>query len=158
VTGDTPEDPTAFRTGQLLSVTTTSASTMAALALAPARALFPSLGQSLLGKTLTLSAAIPTFLAAPRASTWTIPSLVDALAELFPSILMAVPKKKVSHSRKSMRSANKGLKDKHSESYWLPSRRYLPAMPDLRVKTWFIVPLVVLRSWRTICVHIATPR
>ncbi|KAF9512610.1 hypothetical protein BS47DRAFT_1297519, partial [Hydnum rufescens UP504] len=30
----------------------------------------------------------------------------------FPSIVLAVPKKKVSHSRKGMRSANKGLKDK----------------------------------------------
>ncbi|KAF8314221.1 hypothetical protein DL93DRAFT_2080317 [Clavulina sp. PMI_390] len=41
-----------------------------------------------------------------------IPSLLAPLLELLPSIVLAVPKKKVSHSRKSMRSANKGLKDK----------------------------------------------
>ncbi|EJD03928.1 uncharacterized protein FOMMEDRAFT_106237 [Fomitiporia mediterranea MF3/22] len=36
----------------------------------------------------------------------------NSLLELFPPILWAVPKKKVSHSRKAMRSAHKGLKDK----------------------------------------------
>lgn len=40
----------------------------------------------------------------------------NSLLEFFPSILWAVPKKKVSHSRKAMRSANKGLKDKQSMS------------------------------------------
>lgn len=37
-----------------------------------------------------------------------------SLLEFFPSILWAVPKKKVSHSRKAMRASNKGLKDKSS--------------------------------------------
>lgn len=37
-----------------------------------------------------------------------------SLLEFFPSVLWAVPKKKVSHSRKAMRAANKGLKDKSS--------------------------------------------
>jgi hypothetical protein len=41
--------------------------------------------------------------------------LVDSLVELFPPFLLAVPKKKVSHSRKSMRSAHKGLKNKTSK-------------------------------------------
>ncbi|KLO20295.1 hypothetical protein SCHPADRAFT_796453, partial [Schizopora paradoxa] len=40
-----------------------------------------------------------------------IPSLAS-LWELLPPFLLAVPKKKVSHSRKAMRAANKGLKDK----------------------------------------------
>lgn len=44
---------------------------------------------------------------------WSIPSL-QSLLELFPPFLLAVPKSKVSHSRKAMRSANKGLKDKQS--------------------------------------------
>ncbi|EPQ60784.1 hypothetical protein GLOTRDRAFT_22635, partial [Gloeophyllum trabeum ATCC 11539] len=35
-----------------------------------------------------------------------------SLLDLFPPFLLAVPKKKTSHSRKRMRSANKGLKDK----------------------------------------------
>ncbi|KAF8501923.1 hypothetical protein JB92DRAFT_2650701, partial [Gautieria morchelliformis] len=35
-----------------------------------------------------------------------------SLLELLPPFLFAVPKKKVSHSRKAMRAANKGLKDK----------------------------------------------
>ncbi|EJD55281.1 hypothetical protein AURDEDRAFT_37036, partial [Auricularia subglabra TFB-10046 SS5] len=34
------------------------------------------------------------------------------LLELLPPFVLAVPKKKVSHSRKSMREANKGLRDK----------------------------------------------
>lgn len=55
----------------------------------------------------------PAFLAAPQRFTWAIPSL-PSLLELFPSWLLAVPKKKTSHSRKAMRSANKGLKDKQS--------------------------------------------
>lgn len=48
----------------------------------------------------------------------TVRSLVQAptsVLELFPPILLAVPKSKVSHSRKSMRSANKGLKEKFSK-------------------------------------------
>ncbi|CAD6933136.1 unnamed protein product [Tilletia controversa] len=39
-------------------------------------------------------------------------SLSSLLRDLLEPILRAVPKKKVSHSRKSMRSANKGLKDR----------------------------------------------
>ncbi|CAE6513038.1 unnamed protein product [Rhizoctonia solani] len=40
-----------------------------------------------------------------------LPSL-RTLLELFPPIVLAVPKKKTSPSKKRMRSANKGLKDK----------------------------------------------
>ncbi|KAI0068356.1 hypothetical protein BV25DRAFT_1789754, partial [Artomyces pyxidatus] len=50
-------------------------------------------------------------LLAPRPFNWSIPSL-QSLLDLLPPFLLAVPKKKVSHSRKAMRSANKGLKDK----------------------------------------------
>lgn len=42
-------------------------------------------------------------------------TFASLLAELFPPFLLAVPKSKTSHSRKSMRSANKGLKNKTSE-------------------------------------------
>lgn len=61
--------------------------------------------------------------AASAASSWSLlgglpfrwsASPLESLMELFPPFLLAVPKKKTSHSRKSMRSANKGLKDKHS--------------------------------------------
>lgn len=41
--------------------------------------------------------------------------LGSALSGLWDGLLRAVPKKKVSHSRKSMRSANKGLKDRTGE-------------------------------------------
>lgn len=56
--------------------------------------------------------------AASLSAPWYFPALplLDALAELFPPILWAVPKHKVTHSRKSMRSANKGLKNKTSMS------------------------------------------
>ncbi|KAF8350032.1 hypothetical protein F5887DRAFT_943425 [Amanita rubescens] len=53
------------------------------------------------------------FLNATLVPSWTIPSL-QSLLELFPPFLRAVPKKKTSHSRKAMRSANKGLKDKEN--------------------------------------------
>ncbi|KAI0271364.1 hypothetical protein BC834DRAFT_818386 [Gloeopeniophorella convolvens] len=56
------------------------------------------------------------FTASPSAilgSAWSIP-LLPSLRDLIPPFLLAVPKKKVSHSRKAMRSANKGLKDKHN--------------------------------------------
>ncbi|KAJ3774954.1 hypothetical protein EV361DRAFT_815736 [Lentinula raphanica] len=57
-----------------------------------------------------LSTFLPSFLG----GSFKIPSLASLLEELFPRILLAVPKKKVSHSRKAMRAANKGLKDKHN--------------------------------------------
>ncbi|KAL0951133.1 hypothetical protein HGRIS_007869 [Hohenbuehelia grisea] len=41
-------------------------------------------------------------------------SPLQSLLELFPPFLLAVPKKKVSHSRKAMRAANKGLNDKQN--------------------------------------------
>ncbi|KAJ4489295.1 hypothetical protein C8J55DRAFT_450325 [Lentinula edodes] len=59
---------------------------------------------------LSASLPLPTFLG----GSFKLPSLASLLEELFPRILLAVPKKKVSHSRKAMRAANKGLKDKHN--------------------------------------------
>ncbi|KAF8707510.1 Ribosomal L32p protein family, partial [Rhizoctonia solani] len=53
----------------------------------------------------------PTLRLAERLSA--LPSL-RTLLELFPPIVLAVPKKKTSPSKKRMRSANKGLKDKTS--------------------------------------------
>ena len=50
-------------------------------------------------------------------TSWSIPFL-PSLRDLIPPFLLAVPKKKVSHSRKAMRSANKGLKDKQSEGHF----------------------------------------
>ncbi|KAJ6519865.1 hypothetical protein C8R45DRAFT_1204947 [Mycena sanguinolenta] len=96
---------------------------MAALAIALPRFSRPQLTRPLLARPLFSTlffapfstpfafAAFPAFLAASR--TWTFPSL-ESLLELFPPFVLAVPKKKVSHSRKSMREANKGLKDKHN--------------------------------------------
>ncbi|KAG6879696.1 hypothetical protein C0992_012543 [Termitomyces sp. T32_za158] len=60
-------------------------------------------------RTLFAASLLPAFLT----PAWTIPSL-KSLLELIPPFLLAVPKSKISHSRKSMRSANKGLKDKQS--------------------------------------------
>lgn len=61
-----------------------------------------ALGRSLLPQWPTFSLAIPS---------------IQALLDLFPPFLLAVPKSKTSHSRKAMRSANKGLKDKHSTPF-----------------------------------------
>ena len=76
---------------------------------------------SVMAATIALSARpflpnLATFF--PQISAWTpfrwTASPLDSLLELFPPFLLAVPKKKTSHSRKAMRSANKGLKDKRS--------------------------------------------
>lgn len=60
---------------------------------------------------------------------WAMPVLAiptfQSLLELFPPFLLAVPKKKVSHSRKAMRAANKGLKDKTSTTFRLVLNAYL---------------------------------
>lgn len=63
--------------------------------------------------TLSSPALASSALSAP----WylSIPGLASLL-ELLPPILLAVPKSKISHSRKSMRSANKGPRNKSSES------------------------------------------
>jgi len=84
--------------------------TMAALALRETQSLLPAL-------RFSIARWLPPILGSavvgwPTISR-TIPSLQSFL-ELFPPIVLAVPKKKTSHSRKSMRSANKGLKDKQS--------------------------------------------
>jgi large subunit ribosomal protein L32 len=62
---------------------------------------------------------------------------IGSLLELLPPIVLAVPKHKVTHSRKSMRSAHKGIKNRTSE---LPCGRKL----DLRLD---------LESWLSSCEH-----
>ncbi|KAI0348047.1 hypothetical protein BDW22DRAFT_1321198 [Trametopsis cervina] len=86
---------------------------MAALALPASQSLFNVL--RIPGWRQFLAAPFfPAFAAAPTPSSWTLPTSLQSLLELFPPFLLAVPKKKTSHSRKAMRSANKGLKDKHN--------------------------------------------
>ncbi|KAI4526327.1 hypothetical protein K525DRAFT_189448 [Schizophyllum commune Loenen D] len=46
--------------------------------------------------------------------TWDIRARLQSLLELLPGIVLAVPKKKTSHSKKRMRAAGKGLKDKQN--------------------------------------------
>jgi large subunit ribosomal protein L32 len=79
-----------------------------AAALLPTRTLLLSIERPSFAKYL-----LPTFLAG--SFNLSIPSL-QSILDLFPPFLLAVPKKKTSHSRKAMRSANKGLKDKKSTS------------------------------------------
>src|SRR6266498_1514123 len=83
---------------------------MAALALRETRSLLPTLHFS-------IARWLPPILGSAAVGWPTIsrslPSLQSFL-ELFPPIVLAVPKKKTSHSRKAMRAANKGLKDKQS--------------------------------------------
>ncbi|CAK9785755.1 hypothetical protein CC85DRAFT_286806 [Cutaneotrichosporon oleaginosum] len=83
---------------------------MSALALAPA-------APSLLARMSALfpiarAGALP-WLAAPLGALAGLRSLL----ELLPPIVLAVPKSKISHSRKSMRSANKGIKPKMNFSH-----------------------------------------
>ncbi|SPO28980.1 related to MRPL32 - mitochondrial ribosomal protein of the large subunit [Ustilago trichophora] len=62
----------------------------------------------------TSSSLTPAFAISPSSASdpSSCPSLGETLAGLWDGLLRAVPKKKVSHSRKSMRAANKGLKDR----------------------------------------------
>ncbi|RSH94589.1 hypothetical protein EHS25_004393 [Saitozyma podzolica] len=66
---------------------------------------------ALISDALCTSTPTPTPVAAPAPWYTFLPGL-SSLLELMPPILMAVPKHKVTHSRKSMRSANKGLKNR----------------------------------------------
>ncbi|KAF8078584.1 hypothetical protein FPV67DRAFT_1465732 [Lyophyllum atratum] len=84
---------------------------MAALALGVLPSFRHSVASSSRSVSRTLFAA--SLIPAWTTPIWTIPSL-KALLELIPPFLLAVPKSKISHSRKSMRSANKGLKDKQN--------------------------------------------
>ncbi|KAH8120357.1 hypothetical protein DFH11DRAFT_56328 [Phellopilus nigrolimitatus] len=79
------------------------------LALNPLRAGFLSLPNLVQRPTAAWTLLRPAALWAPIHAA--IPSWTSLL-EFFPSVVWAVPKKKTSHSRKAMRSANKGLKDK----------------------------------------------
>ncbi|KAJ7169919.1 hypothetical protein C8R46DRAFT_1090528 [Mycena filopes] len=87
---------------------------MAALAVHGALPLFtrPLLARPLWARPLF--SVVLSSSAVPPSRTWAIPSLRSLLDILFPPFVLAVPKSKVSHSRKSMREANKGLKDKHN--------------------------------------------
>ena len=73
-------------------------------------------------------------------TSWSIPFL-PSLRDLIPPFLLAVPKKKVSHSRKAMRSANKGLKDKQSEGLCQRvfglSQQPLPCRLGALPRMWF---------------------
>ncbi|KAH9946652.1 hypothetical protein B0H21DRAFT_742520, partial [Amylocystis lapponica] len=82
------------------------------LALQQTRMMLPNL-RAFWSRPLLSAALVPTFLSSPQPLSWSLPSL-QSLLELFPPFLLAVPKKKTSHSRKAMRSANKGLKDKQN--------------------------------------------
>lgn len=75
---------------------------------------------------------LPSFLATPKPFSWALPTL-QSLLDLFPPFLLAVPKKKTSHSRKAMRSANKGLKDKKSTSLsvWHMYPAVMAIFPDV---------------------------
>ena len=116
---------------------------MASIALQQSRMLWPSLTVPFSRPLLSATAFLPSFL--PSAIEWRLPSLASVL-ELFPPFLLAVPKKKTSHSRKAMRSANKGLKDKRSTSC---VAAYDSSQPHHGVQTLFIVLAVAHRSSRT---------
>ncbi|KAG2072704.1 hypothetical protein BDR04DRAFT_1096340 [Suillus decipiens] len=85
---------------------------MASLALYQARSFISTFRSS--WTQLLVAASLNTNLELRQKSfSWALPGL-QSLLELLPPIVLAVPKSKISHSRKSMRSANKGLKDKRN--------------------------------------------
>ncbi|KIJ68404.1 hypothetical protein HYDPIDRAFT_82030 [Hydnomerulius pinastri MD-312] len=83
---------------------------MASLALHQTRSIFSAFRLPWT-RPLTAATLVPAFLSWQKPFNLALPTL-QSLLELLPPIVLAVPKSKVSHSRKAMRSANKGLKDK----------------------------------------------
>jgi hypothetical protein len=114
---------------------------MASIALHQTRTLFPALRSAWATPAIT-AALLPTFLASQQPFNWAMPTL-QSLLDLLPPFLLAVPKKKVSHSRKAMRSANKGLKDKKSTRtvFWIN--------PDSEMFSYRYCQLSSLRSTKT---------
>lgn len=125
----------------------TPRSPMAALALHPTRNVFQSLRLNF-ERSLLRTNFLPAVFGASRTLNWSLQSLLG----LFPSIVLAVPKSKVSHSRKAMRSANKGLKDKHSASCIVT---YLPLL-NCACQTLSIAQDAVHPNLHTICAQNAT--
>ncbi|CAL1695917.1 unnamed protein product [Somion occarium] len=85
---------------------------MASVALSQARNALPTL-RNTFGRAFVAATFLPSVWATQKPFSFTLPSL-QSLLELLPPFVLAVPKKKTSHSRKAMRSANKGLKDKQN--------------------------------------------
>ncbi|OSX67610.1 hypothetical protein POSPLADRAFT_1129705 [Postia placenta MAD-698-R-SB12] len=86
---------------------------MAALALQQTRTSLPALRLPFFRPFLATVTFVPSIGLTPSPFNWAR-NTWQSLLELFPPFLLAVPKKKTSHSRKAMRSANKGLKDKQN--------------------------------------------
>lgn len=122
---------------QLVPSTSTSPSFLRlALSSNPSLSPSPSLAHSLLRSAAAHTGLLPaarTSLAAPsllRTSfAFQLPSLAslfpDSLAslrELLPPWVLAVPKSKTSHSKKAMRSSNKGLKEQQGQSLFTSSQ------------------------------------
>ncbi|TRM66366.1 ribosomal L32p protein family-domain-containing protein [Schizophyllum amplum] len=91
---------------------------MAALALARPAFQLPALRAPLwrpLFASWAISTALPSWRTPSAPSpTWDIRARLQSLLELLPGIVLAVPKKKTSHSKKRMRASGKGLKDKQN--------------------------------------------
>ncbi|GAA5902172.1 hypothetical protein JCM5296_006620 [Sporobolomyces johnsonii] len=113
---------TARRPAQRLAASLLSSSPIfSASSARAAPSLYTSSHASPVPSTSSLNVSI-TFSAAPALPTYALPSLAslipDSLAaglrELLPPWVFAVPKSKTTHSAKRMRSANKGLKEKHN--------------------------------------------
>ncbi|KAK7694614.1 hypothetical protein QCA50_001801 [Cerrena zonata] len=85
---------------------------MASLALSQVRGALSPL-RTTFARGFLAATLLPSAWAASKPFTLAPPSL-QTLLELLPPWVLAVPKKKTSHSRKAMRSANKGLKDKQN--------------------------------------------
>ena len=89
---------------------------MACLAFRPmARFSLQSLAPTLRLTLLPSSAASVQSLSPSSFARSLIPALPQSLLDLLPPWLLAVPKSKTSHSKKSMRSSNKGLKEQQGE-------------------------------------------
>ena len=115
---------------------------MASIVLQQTRMLWPGLILPFSRPLLAAAPLLPSFF--PSAFEWRLPSLASVL-ELFPPFLLAVPKKKTSHSRKAMRSANKGLKDKRSTSC---SEAYYHSQPHQRAHRHCSLPWLWLAETR----------
>lgn len=88
-------------------------------------------------------------LALAQSGAWPMPTPAESTpATLWDGLLLAAPKKKVSHSRKAMRAANKGLKDRVG--------MYSCYSPEADLcQIWFIAPVACAPNSSIICASIA---
>lgn len=145
---------------------------MAAIILRPAKRSPPF---SLLSSLLSLRSSSPSTLAILRSSLSLLPTLsppphrrtlialpsfafipdtLSSLRDLLPPWLLAVPKSKTSHSKKSMRHSNKGLKEQQGTLSFLSSHFFFQSSDSTGVRMTRYSCLSIVWDTQTVAPHL----